>query len=78
MDNNSHIICFLPFSYSKHLAGLDGNFNLEVFIETFGTSVTNPFGTLGSVFSSGAGGDFFSTLLVTTIIYSVFFLYRFC
>ena len=67
------ILFVSPFSYSKHLAGLDGNFNLEVFIETFGTSVTNPFGTLGSVFSSGAGGDFFSTLLVTTIIYSVFF-----
>ena len=67
------ILFVSPFSYSKHLAGLDGNFNLEIFIETFGTSITNPFGTLGSVFSSGAGGDFFSTLLVTTIIYTVFF-----
>ena len=62
-----------PFSYSAHVAGLDGEFKLDVFIETFGTSVTNPFGTLGNLFSSEAVGDFISTLLVVTIFYTVFF-----
>ena len=39
-----------PFSYSAHVAGLDGEFKLDVFIETFGTSITNPIGTLGNLF----------------------------
>ena len=62
-----------PFSYSAHVAGLDGEFKLDVFIETFGTSITNPIGTLGNLFSSEAVGDFISTLLVVTIFYTVFF-----
>ena len=67
------IVFVSPFSYSAHVAGLDGVFKLDVFIETFGTSVTNPFGTLGNLFSSEAVGDFISTLLVVTIFYTVFF-----
>ena len=33
----------------------------------------NPFGTLGNIFSKGAAGTYFSTLLIVTIFYSVFF-----
>ena len=33
----------------------------------------NPFGTLRKVFSEGASGTYFSTLIVVTIIYTVFF-----
>lgn len=62
-----------PFAYSSHMAKADGNFNLEVFIETLGTSIANPFGTFGKVFSSGATSGYISTLLVTTIFYSLFF-----
>ena len=68
MDNSTS-----PFSYSAHVAGLDGQFNLEVFIETFGTSITAPFSTFGKLFTEGVFGDFVSTLLVVTIFYSVFF-----
>ena len=39
------IVFVSPFAYSSHVAGLEGEFNLEVFFETFGTSITNPFGT---------------------------------
>ena len=67
------IVLVSPFSYSASVAGLDGKFNLQVFLETFGSSITNPFGTLGNVFSSGATGNFISTLLVVTIFYTIFF-----
>ena len=67
------IVFVSPFSYSAHVAGLDGKFSLEIFIETFGTSITNPFGTFGNLISSGAIGDYISTLLVVTIFYTVFF-----
>lgn len=67
------IVFVAPFAYSSHMAGTDGKMNLEVFIETFGPSITNPFSTLGNIFSQGAGGTYFSTLLVVTVIYSVFF-----
>ena len=67
------IVFVSPFSYSAHVAGLDGQFNLEVFIETLGTSITTPFSTFGKLFTEGVFGDFVSTLLVVTIFYSVFF-----
>ena len=53
--------------------GLEGEINLQVFITTFGTSISNPFGTLGNIFSSEASGTYFSTLLVVTIFYAIFF-----
>ena len=67
------IVFVSPFSYSAHVAGLDGKFSLEIFIETFGASITNPFSTFGNLISSGATGNFISTLLVVTIFYTVFF-----
>lgn len=67
------IVFVAPFAYSSHMAGADGKMNLEVFIQTFGPAIANPFGTLGNIFSQGAGGTYFSTLLVVTVIYSVFF-----
>ena len=67
------IVFVSPFAYSSHMAGIEGKMNLEVFAQTFGNSITNPFGTLGKIFSEGASGTYFSTLLVVTIFYSVFF-----
>ena len=67
------IVFVSPFAYSSHVAGLEGEFNLEVFFETFGTSITNPFATLGNLFTSEAVGDFISTLLVVTVFYTIFF-----
>lgn len=67
------IVFVSPFAYSSHMANAEGQFNLEVFIETFGPAIGSPFGTLGKVFSEGAIGTYFSTLLIVTIIYSVFF-----
>ena len=62
-----------PFAYSSHMAGIEGKMNLQIFIETFGSSISHPFQTFGKIFAEGAGGTYFSTLLVVTIFYSVFF-----
>jgi len=67
------IVFVSPFAYSSHMAKIDGVLKLDVFIETFGPSISHPLETFGKVFSQDAGGDYISTLLVVTIIYSVFF-----
>lgn len=67
------IVFVSPFAYSSYVAGLEGQFNLEVFFKTFGESIGKPLQTFGNVFSQGAGGSYFSTLLVVTIFYSLFF-----
>ena len=67
------IVFVSPFAYSSYLAGLNGQFNLEMFFNTFGESIGKPLETFGNVFSQGAGGKYFSTLLVVTIFYSLFF-----
>ncbi len=67
------IVFVSPFAYSSYMAGIEGKMDLQVFIETFGKSITNPITTLQNIFEEGAVGTYFSTLLVVTIIYSVFF-----
>jgi len=67
------LVLVSPFAYGSHMAKVNGNFDIEIFIETFTSSITNPLSTFGKVFSSGAASGFFSALLVTTIFYSVFF-----
>lgn len=67
------IVFVSPCAYSSFIAGQNGNFDLGVFIETFAKSLTDPFGTMGKVFSTGASENFIPTLLVVTIFYSVFF-----
>ena len=67
------IVFVTPIAHSTFQANTSGQFNLQVFIETFGTSITHPLNTLGTVLTEGAMGDYFSTLIVVTIFYSVFF-----
>lgn len=67
------IVFVTPFAYSSHMAGLNGKMDLQIFVETFGQSIGNPFGTLGKIFENNATNTYFSTLLVVTIFYSVFF-----
>ena len=67
------IVFVAPFAYSSHMAGLEGKMNLQVFINTFGETITNPFGTIGKIFENGILGTYFSTLLVITIFYAIFF-----
>jgi len=67
------IVFVAPVAYSSYVAGATGTFDLQSFIGTFGKSISSPFETFGRVFSEGASGNYFSTLLVVTILYSVFF-----
>lgn len=67
------IVFVSPFAYSSYIAGLEGHFNLDLFFKTFGESIGKPLQTFGNVFSQGASGSYFSTLLVVTIFYSLFF-----
>lgn len=67
------IVFVSPFAHCTHIASANGQFNLEAFIENFGPSMVNPFGTFFTVFSEGAAETFFSDLLVVTIFYSIFF-----
>ncbi len=67
------IVFVSPYAYSSHVAKVNGEFDLEIFMNTFTSSISSPFSTLGEIFSSGATEGFFSTLLVITIFYSIFF-----
>lgn len=67
------IVFVSPFAYSSYMAGLEGKMDLELFFKTFGESFAHPLVTLGNIFSQGVSGTYFSTLLVVTIFYSVFF-----
>ena len=67
------IVFVSPFAYSSYMAGLEGKMDLTVFVETFGNSIGNPIGTLSNIFSKGATGPYFSTLLIVTIFYAIIF-----
>lgn len=67
------IVFVSPFTYSSHMAMATGKLDMEIFFKTFTESITNPFGAIGNVFSSGASGNYFSNLLIVTIFYSLFF-----
>ncbi len=67
------IVFVSPIAHSSYIASQEGRMDLQVFIETFGGALGHPLQTFGTVFSEGATSNYFSTLLVTTIIYSVFF-----
>ena len=67
------IVFVAPISYSWHMANITGKLNLNEFINTIMPSVTNPFATIGNIFANDAVGAYFSTLLVVTILYSIFF-----
>lgn len=67
------IVFVSPFSYTFFQAKQGGGFELQSFLENIGKNFTNPFGTLGNVFTQGALGDFTSTLVGFTIFYLIFF-----
>lgn len=67
------IVFVAPLTYSFFLANQGGSFDLTIFFETIVGNITNPFATLSNVFSQGVAGNFFSVLLVFTIIYMFFF-----
>ena len=67
------IVFVAPFSYSVFEANTTGQFDLAMFIEILPNNITNPFGTLASLFANGAANNFVSFLLVFTVAYLVVF-----
>lgn len=67
------IVFVSPLTHSIKVASASGQFELEIFIQTFGPSIVNPFGCLRSLIANGVIGDYISNLLIVTIFYSVFF-----
>ena len=67
------IVFVTPIAHSTFQANASGQFNLTTFIEVFGTSIMHPLDTLGTVLTEGAMRNYFSTLIIVTIFYSVFF-----
>ena len=67
------IVFVAPVSYSWHMANISGKLDLTEFINIVTQSISNPFATFGNIFAKGAIGDYFATLLVTTIFYAIFF-----
>ena len=67
------VVLVSAWAHSTYIANVNGTFDLEIFITTLGSSIINPFATMGAVFAEGAVGTYFSTLLVMTVIYVLFF-----
>lgn len=67
------IVFVSPIAYSRHVASIAGQFEFAVFIETFGVAITHPFQSFGNIFVNGAIDAYFSTLIVVSIIYTLFF-----
>ena len=68
------IVFVSPFSYSIHIAKTIKGFDLTKFTQTFGQSITNPFGTIGKIFSEDATNDFLSVLFIVTILFIIGFI----
>ncbi len=68
------IVFVAPVAYSKFMASLAENTkSLEVFITTFGISITHPFQTFSKIFSEGIISDYLVILGIVTIFYLLFF-----
>ena len=67
------IVFVAPISYSWHMSNITGKLNINDFINTIMPSFTNPFATFVNIFEKNVTGAYFSTLLVVTIVYSIFF-----
>lgn len=67
------IVLISSFVHSSYIANQEGKFSITIFFESFASSLCNPFGTLGNIFSEGQAGNYFSTLGVATVVFGVFF-----
>ena len=70
------IVFVAPFSFSTFQASASGKFSLDIFLNQISTNITNPFATLGGIFTTkGAGHNFISLLIGFSIFYvAIFFI----
>lgn len=67
------IVFVVPLSYSIFGATYKGGFDTNILFKFFGKCVTMPFQTFGLIFSKGAAGTFFTTEIIFTAVYAIFF-----
>ena len=68
------IVFVAPVTYSGFQAKASGTLDLTIFMEQLPTNIIHPFSTIFGIFKNGIFGNFFSFLLVFSIIYLVLFL----
>ena len=67
-------ICFVaPVSHAWHLALQGGTFDMGIFLETFTSSITNPFATIGNIISEGTATNYLKLLGGFTLAFAIFF-----
>ena len=67
-------ICIIgPVSHAWHASMQGESRDMGIFVSEISASVSNPFGTLGKVFSEGIAGDYFKVLGGFTLIFGIFF-----
>ena len=71
------IVLVLPFTYSKHVAVVNGQFDLTVFMNEFTGNIANLGKTIPYMFSNNIVGDFLSNWLGLTIVYLIVFVIGF-
>jgi len=65
------IVFAMPFSISLTEASKAGKEGIQVFIQTFGSKITNPLGAIGDTFSSNYISAYFSFLWKFTLVYLI-------
>lgn len=66
-------IVIAAFTYSSHVAKQSGEIDFTLFINTFGSSILNPFKSFAEIISGGLFSAYFSSLIVATVFYAIFF-----
>ena len=67
-------ICIVaPVSYAWHASLLGEGRDMGIFISEISSGVTDPFGTLGKVFTAGIAKEYFKMLGGFTLIFGIFF-----
>ena len=67
------IVFVSPIAHASFAANVSGKLDVNVLLAEFVKGIQHPFQTMGTIFVEGAIGSYFSTLIIVTIIYSVFF-----
>ena len=66
------VVLVSAFSNAIVMANAEGNFNVEIFIASFGKTIANPAASFSGLISMGGMTTYFKTLIIVTFIYAIF------
>ncbi len=67
------IVLVSPFAFAIAYASSKGAFDLGMFVEGFGRTITNPMTAFNGILKLGAISVYFKTLIITTFIFAILF-----